>query len=207
MGDWVFYHYASLSRGWGEKHEPLARFDMVFGFFLPFVLVNFMVVAVFAETLQGQPTPESAPELARALEPLLGAFWSQLLFYLGFLAVPITTIVGLGLLTAIAIHEAMGWEPDTASWRWKVCALLPQVGVLAAWYGRPIWLIIIVGAFLSLTQNFVGWSYYLLLNDKAVLGERRSRSAFWNAGMLLDITLINCVSVIYLLTLLKIWPE
>ena len=27
------------------------------------------------------------------------------------------------------------------------------------------------------------------------------------AGMLLDITLINCVSIIYLLTLLKIWPE
>ena len=107
--DWVFFHYAGLARGWGRNHESLARFDLVAGLFLPFVLVNFLVIGVFAATLFPQGiTPESAPELAAALMPLLGPTWSQILFYVGFLAVPITTTVGMSLAGAMAIHEALG---------------------------------------------------------------------------------------------------
>ncbi len=205
--DWVFFHYAGLARGWGPKHEGLARYDMFVGFFLPFVLINCMVIAVFSETLYGKAHPETAADLARSLQPLLGAYWSQVLFYLGFLAVPVSTIVGMSIVTAIAIHEAFGWTPDTTSLRWKVTALLPQIGFLGVWHPRPVWLIIIIGAFLSLSQNFVGWSFYLLANNKKLLGEDRCKSRFWNGGMLLDVTLINCVSIIYVLSLLNLWPE
>ena len=100
--------------------------------------------------------------------PLLGSTWSQILFYAGFLAVPITTTVGMSLAGAIAIHEAFGWEPDTSSWRWKISALLPQIAFLAAWNARPVWLVIAIAAFLSLANNVVGWSMYLLLNDREV---------------------------------------
>jgi hypothetical protein len=41
--DWVLFQYAGLARGWGRKHETLARVDIVFGLFLPFVLINFIV--------------------------------------------------------------------------------------------------------------------------------------------------------------------
>ncbi|MBN1223715.1 MAG: divalent metal cation transporter, partial [Candidatus Aminicenantes bacterium] len=204
--DWVFFNYTGLARGWGKKHEPLARFDILMGLFLPFVIVNYLVMSVFAGTLHKLGAhPESAPELARALIPLLGHTWSQVLFYVGFLAIPITTTVGMSLACAIAVHEAFGWKPDVNSWRWRICALLPQIGFLAVFYPRPIWLVIAIGAFLSLTNNVVGWSIYLLFNDKRVLGENRNRSYFWNLGILLQITLINAIAIIYVFNRLGWW--
>ncbi len=204
--DWILFHYAGLARGWGREHEGLARFDMVAGLFVPFVLVNFLVITVFAGTLYPEGIrPETAPELSRSLVPLLGGTWSEVLFYVGFLAVPITTTVGMSIAGAMAIHEALGWEPDTRSLRWKVTALLPQLGFLAVWYGRPVWLVIFIGAFLSLTNNVVGWSMYLLLNDRRALGEDRSRSYLWNLGILLQITVLNGVALIYIFNRLDIW--
>jgi Mn2+/Fe2+ NRAMP family transporter len=206
--DWVFFHYAGLARRWGRKHESQARFDITVGLFVPFVLINYLVIGVFAGTLFKQGAhPESAPELAQALLPLLGPTWSQVAFYLGFLAVPITTTVGMSLAGAIAIHEAFGWEPDTGSWRWRISALLPQIGFLAVWYSRPIWLVIAIGAFLSLTNNVVGWSFYLLLNDKRVLGKERCNSYLWNFGIMLQITLLNCIAIIYVFNRLGWWIE
>lgn len=204
--DWVLFHYAGLARGWSDRHESLARFDLGAGLFLPFVLINFLVIAVFAGTLYPQGIhPETAPQLSQALLPLLGETWSQILFYIGFLAVPITTTVGMSLAGAMAIHEALGWEPDTDSLRWKVTALLPQIGFLAVWYPRPVWLIIVIGAFLSLTNNIVGWSMYLLLNDRRVLGKDRSKSYLWNLGILLQITLLNGVGLVYIFNRLDLW--
>ncbi len=204
--DWILFQYAGLARGWGRKHETLARFDILLGLFLPFVLINFLVIAVFAGTLHKVGLqPESAPELAGALAPLLGPVWSQILFYIGFLAVPITTTVGMSIAGAIAIHEALGWEPDTSSWRWRVCALLPQIGFLAVWYPRPVWLVVAIAAFLSLSNNIVGWSFYLLLNDKRVLGEDRCKSYGWNLGVMLLLTLFNAVAIIYMFNRLGWW--
>lgn len=206
--DWVLFQYAGLARGWGRTHEPLARFDIVAGLFLPFVLVNYLVIAVFAGTLHKVGLrPETAPELARALVPLLGPTWSEVLFYLGFLAVPLTTTVGMSLAGAMAIHEAFGWEPDTRSWRWRVSALLPQLAFLAVWYPRPVWLVVAIGAFLSLSNNIVGWSFYLLLNDRRALGDDRSRSYLWNLGIVLQITLLNAVAIIYVFNRLGWWSR
>jgi Mn2+/Fe2+ NRAMP family transporter len=206
--DWILFQYAGLARGWGRKHETLARFDIIFGLFLPFVLVNYLVIAVFAGTLhKAGLTPETATELAKALAPLLGPTWSQVLFYVAFLAVPITTTVGMSIAGAIAIHEAMGWEPDTRSWRWRVSALLPQLGFLAVWYPRPVWLVVAIAAFLSLSNNIVGWSFYLLLNDRRVLGEDRCKSYFWNLGIMLLLTLLNGVALIYIFNRLGWWTR
>ncbi|MGH7717741.1 MAG: NRAMP family divalent metal transporter [Gemmatimonadaceae bacterium] len=206
--DWVLFHYTSLSRGWGRKHETLARFDMAVGYLVPTILINYLVIAVCAETLHRlQVRPETASELAATLAPILGGYWSQVLLYVGLLAVPMSTTVMMCIATAITIHEAFGWAPDTSSLRWKITALLPQIGVLGVWYPRPLWLVIIIGAFLTLTKNFVGWSFYLLLNDRRVLGEGRCKSFWWNAGVVLDLTLINCMGIVYVLSQLGFWPE
>jgi manganese transport protein len=206
--DWVLFHYAGLARGWGEKHETLARFDLAVGVFLPYVLVNFLLIAVSAATLHPLGIrPETAPELAEALAPALGHYWSQVLLYVGALAMPINTTVGMSIATAIAIHEAFGWTADTQSWRWTVTALLPQVGILGVWYPRPLWLVIVIGAFLSVTKNFVGWSFYLLLNDRRVLGEHRCQSYWWNLGVMLNVTLLNCMVIAYVLSRMGLWPK
>ena len=206
VSDWMFFHYSSLARGWGKNHEKLAKSDFSMGLFVPFVVINFLVVSVFAQTLYGQETlPQTAAELAAALEPLLGQNAAMLLFYIGFLAVPISSSVGLGILSALALHEAFEWKMDTKSFRWKIAVLLPQIGFLAVWYPDPLWLVIIIGAFLALSNNVVGWSVYLLLNDKRVLGEERCKSRVWNTGVLLQITLLNMVAILYILNRLGLW--
>lgn len=206
VADWVFFHYAGLAKGWGPRHEGLARADLFTGLALPFLLVYFVVVSVFAGTLYGSgDLPTSATDLSAALMPLLGETGAQFAFLLGFLVVPITTSVGLGIVCAVGLHETFGWDPDVRSWRWKACVLLPQVGLLASSYPSPLLLIIVIAAFLALSNNVVGWSFYLLLNDAEVLGEHRSKSYLWNLGVLLQITLLNCVAALWVFNRLGLW--
>ena len=204
--DWVLFNYAGLVRGWGRKHERLARIDIVGGLFVPFVVVNFLVISVFAKTDFPGGVPGSAPELAAALVPLLGETWSQIVFYIGFLAVPVTSTVMLSVAGAMAIHEAFGWEPDTTSVRWRTCILLPQIALLsAALNSNPIFFIIAVAAAMSIFNTVVGWSMYLLLNDRKVLGEDRSKSYLWNLGILLQVTLLNGVAITWVFNRLGLW--
>ena len=206
VADWVMFHYTAHARGWRREHEGLARFDLAGGFFVPFVVVNFLIVCVFAGTLYASGhIPRTAAELAGALVPLLGETGARFAFMIGFLAVPVTTSIGLCLLSALGIHAAFGWTPDVRSWRWKVCLLLPQVGFLAAWYPSPVLLIIIIAAALSLTNNIVGWSFYMMLNDRKLMGAARSRSRLWNVGILLQVTLLNCVAITYVFNRLGWW--
>lgn len=204
--DWVFFHYTGLSRGWGPRHEGLARVDIVTGFALPYLLVFFIIVAVFAATLYGSgDLPSTAADLSRALIPLLGEQGAKYAFLIGFLAVPITTTVGMSIACAVGLHEAFGWDPDVRSARWKICILLPQIALLGAWLPSPITLIIVIAAFLALTNNIVGWSFYLLLNDPEVMAEHRCKSRLWNLGILAQITLLNCVAVMWVFNRMGLW--
>lgn len=204
--DWVFFHYAGLAKGWGGKHEGLARADIIIGLALPFVLVNFVVVALFAGTLFGaENLPTTAIELSRALTPLLGETGAVIAFMIGFLAVPITTTVVMCIACAIGVHEMMGWKVNVRSWRWKLCLLLPQVGLFGAFLPSPVWLIIVIAAFLSLTNNIVGWSFFLLLNDRDVMKENRSKSYIWNIGILIQVTLLNSVAIMWVFNRLGLW--
>ncbi|MEM6414430.1 MAG: divalent metal cation transporter [Pseudomonadota bacterium] len=204
--DWMFFHYAGHAKGWGPTHEGLAKVDMFTGLALPFLLINFVVVSVFAATLFGSTNiPTSAPQLSAALVPLLGEKGAAFAFQIGFLAVPITTTVGMSIACAVGVHEMMGWDPDVKSWRWKLSILAPQIGLLAAFAPSPIFLIILIAAALSLSNNIVSWSLFLLLNDKEVLGANRSRSYFWNLGILVQITLLNGVAIMWVLNRFGLW--
>ncbi|MEM7570870.1 MAG: divalent metal cation transporter, partial [Pseudomonadota bacterium] len=161
---------------------------------------------VFAATLYGSGVmPETAKQLSAALIPLLGETAAELAFLAGFLAVPITSSVVLGIVCAIGTHEAFGWTPDVRSWRWIACLLAPQIGLFGAFFPSPLALIIIIAAVLSLTNNIIGWTFYLMLNDREVMGEDRSQSWLWNAGIMVQITLLNSVAITYVLNRLGLW--
>ncbi len=206
VGDWVFFHYAGLAKGWGPRHEGLARVDLLMGLALPFLMVYFVVVSVFAATLHGAgAAPTTAVELSSALIPLLGETVAEFAFLIGFLAVPITTTVALGIVCAVGMHETFGWDPDVRSWRWKACVLMPQIALLGAFLPSPLTLIIVIAAFLALSNNIVGWSFFLLLNDVEVMGANRSKSYLWNLGILLQVTLLNCVAAMWIFNRLGLW--
>jgi Mn2+/Fe2+ NRAMP family transporter len=200
-GDWVLFHYTGLARGWGPRHEKLGRMDMWFGLFVPFVVINWIIMTVFAQTLYGggSTIPQTAPELAQAFTPLLGSALGSTFFYVAFLAVPVTSIVVTNIAVAITIFEAFGWEANVTSLRWKICALLPSIGVLGVWMSRPVWLVISVASFMALANNICGWSWYLLLNDKKVMGENRCKNYFWNLGIMVEICFVNAAAISYVL--------
>ena len=111
------------------------------------------------------------------------------------------------MMAAMGMHEVMGWKPGVRSWSWKFCLLLPQIGFLAAWYPSPVMLIIIISAALSLTNNIVGWSFFMLLNDRKLMGAARSKSRIWNLGIMIQITLLNCVAITYVFNRLGWWQS
>jgi len=65
--------------------------------------------------------------------------------------------------------------------------------------------VIAIAAFLSLANNVVGWSMYLLLNDREVLGADRSKSYLWNLGILLQVTLLNGIAITWVFNRLGWW--
>lgn len=83
--------------------------------------------------------------------------------------------------------------------------MLPQIGLFGALLPSPILLIIVIAALLSLTNNIVGWSFFLLLNDREVMGEGRARSYVWNLGILVQITLLNCVAIMWIYNRFGLW--
>jgi len=119
--------------------------------------------------------------------------------------VPITTTVAISILCAIGFHELFNWKPDVRSWRWKITVLLPQIALLGAWLPSPVTLIIFIAAALSLTNNIVGWSMFLMLNDKKILGENRSKSYLWNVGIMIQVTLLNSVAIMWVLNRFGMW--
>lgn len=66
-------------------------------------------------------------------------------------------------------------------------------------------IVIVIAAALSLTNNVVGWSFYMLLNDPKLLGAARSRSRVWNLGVMAQVTLLNCVAITYVFNRLGWW--
>ncbi|MEM1397703.1 MAG: hypothetical protein AAGH38_09695, partial [Pseudomonadota bacterium] len=79
------------------------------------------------------------------------------------------------------------------------------IGLFAAFAPSPIFLIIIIAAALSLSNNIVSWSFFLLLNDSKVMGENRSQSYFWNLGILVQVTLLNGVAIMWILNRFGLW--
>ncbi|MEM8942643.1 MAG: divalent metal cation transporter [Pseudomonadota bacterium] len=205
---WVFFVAAGREREWQPEHEPLARFDLLAGMFTPFVLINVLVICLFAGTLYGTGVQaEGAPALVEALVPALGDGIAKLIFYLGFVCVPLTTTVAMSIAGATAVFDALGWSREERPWAWRLLALAPQLAIVAVWFPsvRPLWLVIGLAALMTLTNNFVAWSLYLLLNDDEVLPRDRQPGAFWNAGIALHITFLNCAAALFVLNRFGVW--
>lgn len=197
---WVFFVTAGREKGWNVRHEKLARFDLFAGMFLPFIAINAVVICLFAGTLfQSGVVAETAQDLALALAPAFGETLSQLVFYVGFLAVPLTTTIAMSLAGAMAVFDALDLSREQRPWLWRALVLLPQLALIAIWVPeiRPLWLVVGLAALMVLTNNIVAWSLYLLLNDDRVVEKNRQPGFFWNLGIVVHASFLNCAAILY----------
>lgn len=119
-----------------------------------------------------------APEMARQLEPVLGA-WAGAFFAVGFFAAGMTSSITAPLAAAYATAGALGWERDLRSPRFRgVWALVLAAGTLAATTGvQPVEAILFAQAANGILLPCIALFLLLAVNDGRWMGEHRNGPA------------------------------
>lgn len=206
--DWILFNNTMYSRGFSEEHETLGRFDAVMGGLLPTVLILSFVSMAFAEAFANNPTvPTETSELASALVSIIPSFWIQIGFYIGIVALIVSTMIGLSVVSATTFCQSFELEADPKSWYWKVLLMAPHIGLFGAFAGKPVAVIITVAALQSVFNWLSGMSWYLLANDVRYLGRKVVQSRFFNVGILLTISILNIVFITFVMSKIGVWPQ
>ena len=199
------FGYSLLARGWGPEHRELARFDLVTGMLLPYVLVTSLVIIAAASTIHGtefapqQILPANAGVLIGSSG--VGEFTGRVVFALGVLGMALSTITLQMIVAGFAVCEIFGWEAE--GWRFRLACLVPTPGFLGVvlWETMGTW--VALPAFtiglIMLPIAYVSW--FILQNSRGLLGDDLPRGASavrWNIAMAAAVT-VTLVSVGYML--------
>ncbi len=134
----------------------------------------------------------SAFQLASSLAPLTGDFVANYVFGFGVLAMALSTITILMLISGFTFCEILGL-PQKGMYR-RIGSLLPAVGVLGPffWKQASFWLVVPTSVF-GLTLLPIAYvTFFLLMNSRSVLGDampRGGRRLLWNVLMLIALVL------------------
>lgn len=189
------YPYTLRKRGWGREHRRLARLDLTFGMFVPYVIAaSLMLIASASVFYYGDPglftgkkiAPWTAAEVLAApdrLGPVAG-LW---VFGLGIVAMALSSITMQMLCSGFALCEMMGWKAEGP--RYRMGMLLPGIGVLGSvfWNDVRLWLAVptnVVCGFL-LPLAYIG--FIRLQRKREYLGDDMPRGmlgALWLVGMI-----------------------
>lgn len=205
--DWMLFNNGMLSRGYSEEHETLGRFDAFFGGLLPVTLILSFVSIAFAEAFSGKAgIPTTSEELCGALMGVIPSIWIQLGFYIGIMALVISSMIGLSVTCATSFYQSTNVPRNPKAWYHPVIVLAPQIGFLGAFFGKPVMIVVTVAAMQSLFNWISGNSWYLLANDPRYLGNKVVQSRFFNAGILVCISILNIVFITFIMSKLGVWP-
>ncbi|UCD23291.1 MAG: divalent metal cation transporter [Gemmatimonadota bacterium] len=199
------FGYTLLARGWQREHRGLARFDLITGMFLPYVIVTSLIIIACAGTIYGT---EFAPQqiLPANVGVLIGSTgvgqaFGRFVFGLGILGMALSTITLQMLVAGFAVCELLGIE--ATGWRYRLSCLLPAPAFLGVilWSSMGTW--IALPAFtiglIMLPIAYIGW--FLLHNSSRFLGDDRphGRSAVrWNLALSIALV-VTLASVVYTL--------
>lgn len=189
------YPYTLRRRGWGRAHRRLARFDLLLGMFVPYVLAASLMVIAAANVIHYQSpelftgkkiAPWQVAEILAAPERL-GPTAGMWVFGLGIVAMALSSITMQMLSSGFALCEMLGVESRGRTYR--IGMMLPAVGVLGAlfWQDIQLWLAVptnVICGFL-LPVSYLG--FIRLQQSREYLGADRpagARGLFWTAGMI-----------------------
>ncbi|NNM27296.1 MAG: hypothetical protein HKO59_15145, partial [Phycisphaerales bacterium] len=175
------YPYSLLARGWSRPHRRLARFDLVLGTFIPYLLATSLIVIAAANTIHLDPSFSAARispiDAAQSLGVTIGPAGGRLVFGAGVLAMALSSITLHMLCAGFVAIEVFGWP--FGSWRYRFATLVPAVGVFGPvfWGEYAVWLAVptsIVCGFL-LPVAYIG--IILLQRNTRYLGADTPRGA------------------------------
>ncbi|MAH65178.1 MAG: hypothetical protein CMJ27_02125 [Phycisphaerae bacterium] len=195
------YPYTLRKNGWGRPHRRLARYDLVFGMFIPFTIAVSLMVITSASVFHfgeggfagSKIHPAKAAEIFASpdrLGPVVG-LW---IFGLGILAMALSSITMQMLASGFAGVKLFGVREHSAGHKFFI--LLPAIGVFGAvvWSDIAPWVAVptnvICGLFLP--ASYLGFT--LLQRDRSYLGAdtpRNPLATWWIGGMLLGTIVLS----------------
>ncbi|MBM82987.1 MAG: hypothetical protein CMJ78_20690 [Planctomycetaceae bacterium] len=128
----------------------------------------------------------NALTLAKALSPLTGEFVANYVFGFGVLAMALSTITILMLISGFTICEVLG-QPQDSVWH-RIGALLPAIGVIGPFYWKS------AAAYLAVPTSVFGmallpiayFTFFILMNSRNALGDdlpQGNKRLMWNIMM------------------------
>lgn len=167
----LFLHAASVREKWeGVADLPTARRDLVVSIAVGGAISMAVVVAA-AGAVGSERAVESAADMARALEPVLGR-WAKALFAAGLFAAGTTSAVTAPLAAAWAVAGALGWrrDLDARGVRAVWVAVLATGAGFAATGVRPVAAIVFAQAANGLLLPAVAAFLVVVVNDRRRMG-------------------------------------
>lgn len=168
----LFLHAsAARERFRGEDALGAARADSAVAIGLGGVVSMAVVVTAAAAAASGVTSAESAAEMARQLEPLLGD-WARQFFAAGLLAAGLTSAITAPLAAAYALAGVFGWKPDLRDRRLRlVWGGVLATGVVFSLVGvRPVPAIVFAQAANGLLLPLIALFLLIVMNDRVLLG-------------------------------------
>ncbi|TAH38157.1 MAG: hypothetical protein EYC70_05920 [Planctomycetota bacterium] len=186
------YPYSLLARGWGREHRRLARYDLLFGMFVPYVLATSLMIVATANALHLHGSFDAASlkpmDAAQALGAVAGPVAGRVIFDLGLLGMTLSTITLHMLVCGFVGSELFGWP--VGSWRYRLVSLLPAPAFLAPlfWSRIAVWVAVPANILCGLFLPVAYLGFLRLQRSRAYLGPDRpagARGGLWFGAMLL----------------------
>ncbi|QQT26186.1 Nramp family divalent metal transporter [Sphingobacterium spiritivorum] len=146
----------------------------------------------------------SATEMGKALEPLFGDYASQL-FYIGLFGASFSSLIGNAVLGGSLLGDTFGYGNNLNNKMVKLFISIVMIfgSVIALVFGKlPLELIVFAQSITTLLVPFIGFTLYLIGNDKTLMKERVNSTStkIWGA---LGLILIIGLAISNLITLIK----
>lgn len=196
------YPYSVRSKGWKADDVRFALKDLVVGMFVPFVVATGALTIASAATLYGTEIDRSkVVQLAHVFTPVFGSKVGPLLFLLGLLAMPLSTITLHMLTSGFILSEMAGKEHYGPVWR--IGTLIPAVGALGVAYPLPVWLPVVTSA-ACLTLLPIAYVGFVLLFAKDI---SRPQAAPFPGGRWALIPMCGAIAVTIVAAVNYVWSK
>lgn len=193
------YPYSVRSKGWNDEAEGTrtAYVDLLKGMFLPYAIATGMLVVASAATLHAQGVEldkSRITEMATIFQSAFGGRVGGILFNLGILAMPLSSITLHMLTTGFVLSEMRGRPLYGATW--KVGTLLPVVGALGVAVPLRGWLPVAASAICMIFLPIAYLGFILLfarqVRQEAAAGRKTPR--YLLAPMTLVLTVVTVLA-------------
>lgn len=189
------YGYTLLDREWGPEHRELARYDIVIGLVIPYLIVTALISIAAAGafygndmSIQGKLSPDQAG--AMFSDAGLGPVTGRLIFSFGILGMAVGSLVMHMLCCGAAAGAMFDLRPHSHKYRLALLLPTPAVSGVFLWSTMGAYVILPISAITGvlLPIAYIGW--YFLNNSRHYLGNDRPKGGkrvIYNAAMLLCI--------------------